>query len=80
MKTQGRSWRRLRIVIFAHQVGGRQQDLAELKTIAEHHQLVEEAGVWPFDVRTVVSFAATLGGPLIVTLLTELMKGLFLKK
>lgn len=45
--------------------------------LSKHYRQVQEARVWPFNVQTVGSFIATLGSPVVVTIVTEIVKQVF---
>jgi len=50
-------------------------DLEETVKWAGQYAPVQDARVWPFTVATVSSFVASLGGPLVITAISELVKG-----
>lgn len=57
----------------------RKQSIEETETKSKHYRLVQQARVWPFNVKTIASFIAALGTPLLLTLVTEFLKAIFFK-
>lgn len=55
------------------------ENIKDTIEMSQHYRLVQQARVWPFNVKTVVSFIATLGTPLLLTILTEIVKKVFLR-
>jgi len=54
--------------------------IAETERMSKQYRLVQQARVWPFNAKTIASFIATLGTPLLLTLLTEILKAIFFKR
>jgi len=52
----------------------------DTETKFKQYRLVQQARVWPFNVKTIASFIATLGTPLLLTLLTEFLKAILFEK